>query len=189
MAEVDTRTEEQKERKRAYHAAWYQRNKEKKDAQNYAWRVKNPNRPKEIVAKSYMKHRKKRCQEQSDRRAANRELENFRMREWRSSNKDRHQAYKRELAQLYRAKRGIKIGWFNADDLAKILDRQGFKCVYCPSDVRDDFHFDHRVAFSIVGGGNPENIQCLCADCNFRKGKKSHDEFAAIKTMEMQQNG
>lgn len=174
--------------RKAYRAEWFQKNKEKKTAKNMKWRSENSELVEEINAASRYKNRLKYCAKQNERRKNNRELENKRMRDWRAANPERHLAYRRELSVLYRAKKGRNDGWFKATDLEQVLIGQNFKCVYCPNDLGDSFHFDHREPFSRVGGGNPTNIQCVCADCNFRKGAKDHETFAAIKVMEMQQN-
>lgn len=52
----------------------------------------------------------------------------------------------------------------------KILERDGFRCVYCgaspPSCV---LHVDHKVPVSKGGGNEESNLVAACSDCNLGK--------------------
>ena len=49
-----------------------------------------------------------------------------------------------------------------------ILDRDGWRCVYCGS--TDELEIDHIVPFSRGGACSIDNAQVLCGPCNRSKG-------------------
>ncbi len=150
--------------------AYYQANRGKVDAKNRKWVKDNREEFREICRRSEKKNRKVRTDA---------------VRQWRHENKEFYATRQAEFRTLRLAKEGnTKPSWFNAFDLNRIMENQLFRCVYCPVNIKENFHFDHRVPFILAGGGNKENIQILCADCNFRKGVRTHKEFLKIKTIE-----
>ncbi len=54
--------------------------------------------------------------------------------------------------------------------------RDGFACVYCGWDVKEDLTFDHLVPRSRGGRTTWSNIVTACAPCNLRKGGRSPDQ-------------
>jgi 5-methylcytosine-specific restriction endonuclease McrA len=48
----------------------------------------------------------------------------------------------------------------------------GFRCENCGARLPQDFHADHKVAFSKGGPTTLLNGQAFCAACNLKKGSR-----------------
>ena len=83
----------------------------------------------------------------------------------------RYKAYARNRKALKRAAPGSHTG----EDIQRILKAQENACVYCDADLRGGYHVDHVIPLSRGGGNGPDNLQCLCAQCNLSK----HDALPA----------
>ena len=57
----------------------------------------------------------------------------------------------------------------------RVLARDGYVCVYCGGEATQ---VDHKVA-RVVGGQifDLDNLQAICASCNYRKGSKPEAVF------------
>lgn len=56
-----------------------------------------------------------------------------------------------------------------------VLERDGFRCLYCGRAASDPgvvLHVDHRVAVVLGGTSEMENLVTACADCNLGKGPR-----------------
>lgn len=55
-----------------------------------------------------------------------------------------------------------------------VLRRDGFRCVLCGASANEGvtLQVDHIIPFSKGGKSTKENLQCLCAPCNYGKGAK-----------------
>lgn len=80
-------------------------------------------------------------------------------------------------ARLRRARMKGAEGKHTPDDVARILEAQGHRCVYCDADLHDGYHIDHIVPLIRGGTDWPDNLQCLCAPCNLSKHDIMPDEF------------
>lgn len=54
-------------------------------------------------------------------------------------------------------------------DLNTVLERQGYRCAYCPYRIIHDFQLDHITPVSKGGGHVLSNIQFVCRLCNQSK--------------------
>ncbi len=54
--------------------------------------------------------------------------------------------------------------------------RDGFACVYCGADDREDLTFDHVIPRSQGGRTTWENIVAACSSCNLAKGGRTPKE-------------
>ncbi len=54
--------------------------------------------------------------------------------------------------------------------------RDGFACVYCRSDAKEDLTFDHLIPRSKGGRTTWANIVTACAPCNLKKGGRTPRE-------------
>lgn len=54
--------------------------------------------------------------------------------------------------------------------------RDGFACVYCGADAREELTFDHVVPRSQGGRTSWNNIVAACSSCNLRKGGRTPKE-------------
>lgn len=74
---------------------------------------------------------------------------------------------------------------FSKQDLSRWLWKQvglnAIPCVYCrrPIDILS-LTIDHVVPRSAGGEFSLENMQCICEDCNQRKGNLSHEAFEML---------
>lgn len=71
--------------------------------------------------------------------------------------------------------RSITQGRVDDVDISKLFrDSFGF-CKYCTSPLFDGYHLDHIMPLHLGGGNDMDNLQCICARCNLRKGRKHPD--------------
>ena len=74
----------------------------------------------------------------------------------------------RDSARVREYTRSIPPSWKQP-----ILQRYGYRCSICNSDLRvTKYHFDHILAFSRGGKTTLENLQPLCEQCNLKKGNR-----------------
>ena len=60
----------------------------------------------------------------------------------------------------------------------RVLERDGYYCVYCDEDLRDaEIHLDHVIPESKGGPTSYDNLQVTCRKCNLAKGVLSESEF------------
>jgi len=60
----------------------------------------------------------------------------------------------------------------------RVIERDGFYCVYCDDDLRDaEIHMDHVIPESRGGETSYSNLQVTCRKCNLAKGTLSEDDF------------
>jgi 5-methylcytosine-specific restriction endonuclease McrA len=62
-----------------------------------------------------------------------------------------------------------------------VLKRDNYRCVLCgrsPATHRNiSLHLDHKHAYANGGKTTQENLQTLCEDCNWGKGKDALDDL------------
>lgn len=127
---------------------------------------------------------------------------------WRETNTDRWRSGYREAGRKYRRNnpekmKGIRESWelrnpgaaatrvrnrrarlrnvegsHTQDDVAALLEMQGWKCTECLTSVREDRHVDHIMPVARGGPNYKRNLQILCPDCNWTKGAKDPIDFA-----------
>ena len=60
----------------------------------------------------------------------------------------------------------------------RVLERDGYYCVYCDEDLRDaEIHMDHVIPESKGGPTTYDNLQVTCRKCNLAKGVLTESEF------------
>ena len=60
----------------------------------------------------------------------------------------------------------------------RVLERDGYYCVYCDEDLRDaEIHMDHVIPESKGGPTSYDNLQVTCRKCNLAKGVLPESEF------------
>lgn len=60
----------------------------------------------------------------------------------------------------------------------KVIERDGFHCVYCDEDLTNsEIHLDHVVPESQGGLTTLNNLQVTCRKCNTAKGVLNEQEF------------
>jgi len=105
--------------------------------------------------------------------------------EWIEKERARNRARHRknpEAKRSYVRKRRAAIrgaeGSHNADDIARLLTKQGNRCAYCRASLKAGYEVDHIIPLSRGGSNWPSNLQCLCPTCNGRKWAKDPLDFA-----------
>ena len=86
-------------------------------------------------------------------------------RKWKDDNADLCRQYDRTK----RARRKLAEGSHTKEDVAKILERQKWKCAECKASLKKAYHVDHIMPLALGGSNWPRNLQCLCPSCNVRK--------------------
>jgi 5-methylcytosine-specific restriction endonuclease McrA len=60
----------------------------------------------------------------------------------------------------------------------QVIERDGYHCVYCDDDLRDqEIHLDHVIPESQGGPTTVSNLQVTCRRCNTAKGVLTEAEF------------
>ena len=85
------------------------------------------------------------------------------------------QAVARQLHEPLAAPKRQQRKQRSVDERLAILERDGYRCVYCGA--RTQLCVDHIVAVAAGGTDDDENLQTLCRPCNTKKGTKP-DEIA-----------
>lgn len=97
---------------------------------------------------------------------------------WKQDNKDKVRSYDRKK----RAMRSMAEGTHTKEDVLKILNLQKHKCAECRADLRKvGYEVDHIFPLSKGGSNWPNNLQCLCRECNIRKSATDPIAWAAKK--------
>jgi 5-methylcytosine-specific restriction endonuclease McrA len=169
--------------------AYYKRNQGAQIAKTAEWRKKNPKKRKAQKERHYLKHRRRYCQKEKDRRdhnpghnraacaaryAANKEAHKERVSLWRRANRDRRTQY----ANRRRALKSVGGKTHSIDEWKALIKRRDGRCFYCG---RRDLPLtrDHMIPLTRGGSDAIENIVPACRPCNSAKGTKTTDEFLA----------
>ncbi len=93
--------------------------------------------------------------------------------------------YIRNNAELYRKyaqERRCRLlgagGSYSLKDISEMMERQGYKCVYCEKEIKNNYSIDHIIPLSKGGSNYKQNIQLTCRSCNSRKKDKCPEKFA-----------
>ena len=65
-----------------------------------------------------------------------------------------------------------------AEAVSAMLESQRGRCASCKTGIRDGYHMDHIMPLARGGPSTLENLQLLCAPCNWSKNAKDPYEFA-----------
>jgi 5-methylcytosine-specific restriction endonuclease McrA len=144
-----------KEEKKAYQAAWYQKNKEKVKARAHKYYHDN-------IEEGRAKRRE---YERTHRAEAN-----VRSLKWAKANADKRQVHVR-VNNL--RKRG---GEFDGETWAKIIESQHHLCFDCGE--LDTLTVGHLHPVALGGSNARENLVGQCFPCNRKQGKKFHPALA-----------
>jgi hypothetical protein len=72
--------------------------------------------------------------------------------------------------------------WIRPEKRLAIYIRDGFRCLYCGTDLRDaspaDVTLDHLVAKDAGGSNEADNLVTACRRCNCSRGSRVWTEFA-----------
>lgn len=142
---------------------WRKKNPDKRKQINDRWIQNNPDRPRQLA------------KEWGDK---NREQKRNNYSRWARDNIKylRIKSLNRRLIIKERGK-------LSTDIVIKLLKLQKGKCACCHSDItKSTFHVDHIMPIALGGSNTDNNVQILCASCNYSKHAKHPVDF-------MQQRG
>jgi 5-methylcytosine-specific restriction endonuclease McrA len=175
---------------RAYHRAWYQRNKEKRIRQVAEWKVAHPEDAKRhaTTPKAKERHRLSQQKRLSDpqRRAERNEYMRIRQSayepQWRAANPEKAKARARRAELRRKARSANAPGTVTEEQLQARIDFYGRRCYlpwcgHCDWDALDPFDqtIDHVIPLSQGGTGWPANLRPACRPCNAKKYAKALD--------------
>lgn len=75
-------------------------------------------------------------------------------------------------------RRALEVGRVSKDIIQKLSEAQRGKCANCRCLLGADFHLDHIVPLARNGAHADENMQLLCAACNWSKSSKDPIRWA-----------
>ena len=84
------------------------------------------------------------------------------------------------MNERIRKTNGFSSRYVSNQTKMNVLVRDDHKCQVCSS--TENLEFDHIIPVSKGGSSEADNLQLLCRSCNRSKRAKSHDEFATLKT-------
>jgi 5-methylcytosine-specific restriction endonuclease McrA len=116
------------------------------------------------------------AKDKAEREAAKAERKRQYMRRWRKENPQTQAAQGR----VKKARRRGAPGKHTAADIQAIGDRQRWRCAWCSTPCRDDYHVDHIVPLARGGTNWPDNLCISCPPCNLRKKARLPHEWAAV---------
>lgn len=86
--------------------------------------------------------------------------------------------------QARRRARKVAIGGSHkASDITNLLIVQRGRCACCFERLLDEYHADHIVALVNGGSNGVENLQILCAPCNFSKHARDPVDFLRSRAL------
>lgn len=176
LAGMNPRTE----KRRAYMAEYYRKNKEKMDSQSSSWRKANLEKAREYVRKYEKNNPEKEKERRLRYRTQNRELLNEKNKERRRKDPEKAKEIDRRCKKnnpetVLRAYAKRKsYGNLNLPKglVAKMLAEQLGLCAICQTDITEKYHVDHAEPLSKGGPHREDNLQLLCVSCNCAKGAK-----------------
>lgn len=107
-----------------------------------------------------------------------REQNAIRVKYWTEQNQEKAKLCRKVQKHKRRARELNLEGFHTRQEIQDIYELQNGKCVYCKSDLNNEFHLDHIIPIVLNGTNYKENLQCLCPSCNLRKASKHPIAFA-----------
>jgi len=175
--------------RRPKYADEYQNRKEEVKSRAKQWRLDNLERAREYYKKKHQLKRETELLRMRERYEKTREADIDRKRKAYRENLEQNRekqraryAENKEYFKPYIKARKAKVraseGSFTAVQLKKMLESQKCKCIYCKTNISNNYHADHIVPVSKGGSSFIENIQLLCPTCNLRKRAKMPEDYA-----------
>lgn len=157
-----------KECKRIQAISYYERNKDK----SKEYRKSKKEKIKETKRKYHIKNKDDISKKSSEYYYNNKNL----FSEYRKRNLEKYAAHQRNRRALIKNAEGSHT----KEDVDEIYRNQKGLCAEptCSKDLYDGYHVDHIMPISLGGGNGPDNLQCLCPECNRKKSSKHPIDWA-----------
>lgn len=158
-------------------AEYHRKNKDKASEYGRIYREKNKEKLREIRREYKAKNKEKIREQSKEWWVKTREERLLKKREYYENNREKYRSYVRNRRAISKFVEGIH----NEQDIAIILKRQKFLCAEpsCKKSIKGGkHHVDHIFPISKGGTNWPNNLQCLCANCNLRKHAKDPLDWA-----------
>lgn len=151
------------------HKKYYADNKEKEKARHKVWSQKNAEHLREYNRKRYALNPNNKKRSSQKFRDLNPGYSSLSSRRWAANNKERIKA----LDHAAKARRRGATGFFTLEHVSYIRKMQRGKCAYCRCSLtKTNETIDHIVPIILGGTNLPHNLQLLCSTCNKSKGPK-----------------
>lgn len=171
-----------KQCRKTYRENWQKHNPGYAAEKAKAWRAKNAGKKlteKDTARKRRARHKNPEKYREITRRGSKRFRQKYPekirayQRQWRKENPEKIRA----RTSRYLARKKAANGNHTGEDIVKLYKAQKGKCWWCGTDVRDDYHVDHRIPLSRGGSNDPNNLCISCPPCNQSKGGKLPHEW------------
>jgi len=151
-------------------------------AKEYAARVRadEPHRNAAAKATYRSKHPDRVLQQARETYARRKEAVQASHLKWLADNPLKRRQYEAKRRAI---KKSALSAHYTTKDIAKLLELQRGRCVYCDKSIRKSFHIDHVIALSKGGDNSIRNVQLLCRSCNQRKFTRHPADFARLLGM------
>ena len=169
---------------------WQKENQELLKNRNKIWMGNNPEKVRVSHRNHYLKYKDRlikqnaECKEKRLSQMSEEERNEFReiaynlTKRWRQKNPEKQKMLGVIGSHRRRALEHNAKGTHTAKDIKNLLEVQNYKCIYCKTSLKKEYHIDHIIAL-INGGDNTRyNLQILCPTCNLRKNARNPIEFA-----------
>ena len=174
------------EKRRAYMAEYYRKNKERMDEQSSKWQKAHPDCNREYsrryVAKNpekeYTRIRLSALIHQDSRRKQARKRYHENPEHHREINRKSKKRNPETVLKQYAKRRSHGPLYIPKGTVRELETLQLGTCIFCPADILNKRHIDHILPLARGGLHVRENLQILCPRCNCSKGAKTNEEFA-----------
>jgi 5-methylcytosine-specific restriction endonuclease McrA len=122
----------------------------------------------EIAVKS-KEYRKRKSEEIRARNKRYRNARPDKNAEWQRRYHLKNARYYRAYRVNRRAKELGAEGDHTPEDIDRIYEKQGGRCLYCGTDLNGSFHVDHFIPIVRGGRNSPPNLALACPHCNHTK--------------------
>jgi 5-methylcytosine-specific restriction endonuclease McrA len=158
---------------KTYSVKYYRKNREQILAKRRAARAISLEEHREKERKRYAENASRYRETKKEWVRANPLKTAAKQKKWRKGKSDLIAAY----SHVRRARKRGAVGTYTPADVQNIRKLQRDRCALCSVKLHGAGHVDHIIALSRGGSNSKENLQLLCAPCNYAKGPRDQIDF------------
>ena len=98
-----------------------------------------------------------------------------------SSEESKRKKTERDKRRRTLVKNANKKCRITKDVINQVIQKYNGCCAYCGKSVINDFEIDHKIPLFRGGGNEINNLALSCKKCNSSKGKRTYDEYVALR--------